>query len=215
MTFLEAVNYVLQRLRESSVSAYTSSDYSRLVGSLVNSAKREVEDAHEWHTLRETITGSIVASDTDVTFTGTSDRTRIIAVYNDTEEHRMWPKPRNQIIKYRNEGTTQSGRPDFYALKGYDSAGEMELELWPDSDGSYDLILDCINPQADLANNTTRISVPGAPVALRALALAIAERGEDGGQPFQQVMSEYSIALTDAVNRDKDNGPYHEAWYVP
>ncbi len=215
MTFLEAVNAVLLRLRQSEVSTWEASDYSKLIGQFVNEAKREVEDAHEWHALRETITASVVATDTEVTFAGTTERTRIIAVYNDTENCMMHTKPRNQIIKYRNVGTTQSARPDFYALGGYNASGEIKLELWPTSNGSYDLVMDCINPQADLTSNNTRISVAPQPIAIRALALAISERGEDGGQPYLQVMNEYATALTDAVNRDKDNGPYHEAWVVP
>jgi hypothetical protein len=215
MTYLEAVNAVLLRLRQSQVSTWESSDYSRLIGQFVNEAKREVEDAHEWHALRETISASIVVDDTTVTFSGTSERTRIIQVFNDTDDCPMYQKPRDRIIYHRNVGSTTSATPNFYGLSGYDASGNIKLELWPTSNGSYDLLLDCINPQSDLASNNTRISVAPEPVKLRALALALSERGDDGGQPFQQVMQEYSIALTDAVNRDKDNGPYHEAWVVP
>ncbi len=44
-TYLSMVNDVLTRLRESTVSSVTQNDYSSLIGSLVNDAKREVEDA--------------------------------------------------------------------------------------------------------------------------------------------------------------------------
>ena len=215
MTFLEAVNAVLLRMRQSPVSAWDASDYSKLIGQFVNEAKREVEDAHEWHALRTTISDTISAAETTATFGGTSERTRIIEVYNATDTTWLHRKPRNRIIWHRNVGTTTSGKPCFYSLGGYNASGELQIELWPTSDGSYSLTLDCINPQADLSTNTTRITVAPEPVKLRALALALAERGDDQGQPFAQVMQEYQIALTDAVNRDKDNGPDHEAWVVP
>ncbi len=215
-TYLETVNAVLLRLRLSQVASWDASDYTQLIGQLVNEAKREVEDAHEWHALRTEIDASVVADDTSVTFTATatSERTRIIQVFNDTDDIPLYQKPRNRIIYLRNVGTTTNSRPDFYALSGYDSSGNITLELWPTCDGAYTLTLDCINPQADLSENATRISVAPEPVRLRALALALAERGDDQGQAFVQVMNEYQIALTDAVNRDKDNGPYHEAWVV-
>ena len=215
MTYLEAVNAVLLRLRQSPVSSWDASDYTKLVGQFVNEAKREVEDAHEWHGLRTTIDASVVADDTDAVFNGASQRTRIIRVYNATDDTAMFQKERNRIIYYRNTGTQTASQPCFYSMKGYSADSELEIELWPTSDGSYTLTLDCINPQADLASNATLIVVPPAAVKLRAVALALAERGDDQGQTFSQVMQEYQIALTDAVNRDKDNGPYYEAWYVP
>ncbi len=215
MTYLEAINGVLLRMRLSQVSSWDASDYTKLIGQFVNEAKREVEDAHEWHALRTTIDASIVATDTTVTFAGTSERTRVIQVFNDTNNTPMFPRPRNRIVYLRNVGSTSDARPDWYALSGYNASGEITLDLWPGSDGAYDLTLDCINPQADLSSNNTRISIAPSPIRLRALALALAERGDDQGQTFAQVMNEYQIALNDAVVRDQDNGPDHEAWVVP
>ena len=214
MTFLEAVNAVLLRLRQSEVSGWDANDYSKLIGQFVNEAKREVEDAHEWHALRTTKSGSVVADDTEVEFADTTQRTRIIQVFNDTDDSLMRPRPRNWIIKQRNIGTTTTAKPCNYAMGNYGATGTVKLELWPSSDAAYDLTLDAIIPQTDLATNNNMIEVPPDPVKLRALALALGERGDDGGQSFAQVMREYDTALTDAVNRDKDNGPYHEAWIV-
>lgn len=214
MTYLEAVNAVLLRLRQSEVSSWDASNYSKLIGQFVNEAKREVEDAHEWHALRTTIDAAIVVDATEVIFNGTSQRTRIIQVFNATNNTLMYPRERNWIIKQRNLGTQTTAEPTYYSMGTYNSEGEIKLELWSTSDGAYDLTLDAIVPQNDLAENNTMITIPPDPVKLRALALALAERGDDGGQPFAQVMQEYNIALTDAVNRDKDNGPYHEAWVV-
>ena len=216
MTYLEAINGVLLRMRSSQVSSWDASDYSKLVGQFVNEAKREVEDAHEWHTLRNSgLTALIGQGSAQASFPNTNERTRIIQVFDDDQNCLLYPKRRNEITRLKNQGTNSPGQPGFYALSGYTDAGLIEIEIWPDSDGSRTIRMDAIVPQSDLMSNNTVISVSSAPVKLRALALALAERGDDQGQSFAQVMNEYQIALTDAVNRDKDNGPDHEAWYVP
>ena len=52
MTYLEAINKVLRRLREDEVAAPSTSAYSKLIGELVNDANRMVEDAWDWGELR-------------------------------------------------------------------------------------------------------------------------------------------------------------------
>ena len=51
MTYLQAVNKVLKRLRENTVSSVDETLYSRLVGEFVNDANRMVEDAWDWSEL--------------------------------------------------------------------------------------------------------------------------------------------------------------------
>ena len=64
MTFRELINQVLIRLREDTISADWSGDindsstisaYQKVIGSLVNDAKRHVEERHDWLNLRETV----------------------------------------------------------------------------------------------------------------------------------------------------------------
>jgi hypothetical protein len=54
MTYLEAVNQVLLRLREDTVTDVTGLDdpVAEMVVSLINDAKQLVEDAHTWNALR-------------------------------------------------------------------------------------------------------------------------------------------------------------------
>ena len=54
MTYLQAVNKVLRRLRENTVNSVDETLYSRLVGEFINDANRMVEDAWDWSSLRET-----------------------------------------------------------------------------------------------------------------------------------------------------------------
>ncbi len=53
MTYLEAINKVLRRLREDEVASPNTSAYSKLIGEFVNDANRLVEDAWDWAELRQ------------------------------------------------------------------------------------------------------------------------------------------------------------------
>ena len=60
-TYLQLVNDVLVRLRETTVSSVSQTSYSALIGALVNDAKREVEDAWQWSQLLDYLTFSCIA----------------------------------------------------------------------------------------------------------------------------------------------------------
>lgn len=54
--YLQLVNDVLVRLRESPVSTVSQTSYSSLIGALVNDSKREVEDSWQWSALLDYLT---------------------------------------------------------------------------------------------------------------------------------------------------------------
>ena len=71
MTYRELINQVLIRLREDTVASdwsgaindsSTVNDYQKVIGSLINDAKRSIESYHDWLVLRETVNVSTVAS---------------------------------------------------------------------------------------------------------------------------------------------------------
>jgi len=121
MTYLEAVNKVLLRMREPQVSAVSASNYSRLVGQLVNEAKREVEDAHGWQDLRTLADATVTSGDTTATFLGTSRRTRILKMYNDTEDEPMYKVGRDYIVRQREYDNYTNSRPCWWSFRGHDS----------------------------------------------------------------------------------------------
>ena len=51
MTYLELINKVLARLRETVVTTANENTYSSLIGALVNDAKKQVESSVEWTAL--------------------------------------------------------------------------------------------------------------------------------------------------------------------
>lgn len=60
-TYLQLVNDVLVRLRESPVSTVSQTPYSAMVGAFVNDAKRECEDAWQWSQLMDYLTFNCIS----------------------------------------------------------------------------------------------------------------------------------------------------------
>jgi hypothetical protein len=87
MTYLELVNSVLRRMRESTVASVNENAYSALIGEFVNDAKRVVEDAWTWRSLLDTVTIPLIsgtatynlnAYNTAATAAPLSDRSRLV-----------------------------------------------------------------------------------------------------------------------------------------
>jgi hypothetical protein len=85
-TFLQLVNDVLIRLRETVVVTNTATAYSTLIGAFINDAKREVEDAWQWSQLLDyfqfnIVTAGVYKYETTGATTGSGrtlgDRTRL------------------------------------------------------------------------------------------------------------------------------------------
>src|SRR3989337_2002200 len=83
MTFLESVNSVLSRLRETAVTSVSATTYSTQIGQFINDAKRQVEDAWNWDALYtvKTVTTSSGVSNYTGTGWGLNQKQ---AVVNDT-----------------------------------------------------------------------------------------------------------------------------------
>ena len=84
MTYLELINDVLVRLRETSISSINETTYSTLIGKFVNDAKRQVEDAFSWNVLGQTVTVSTVASTSSYSLTGAGQKFQVMDVINTT-----------------------------------------------------------------------------------------------------------------------------------
>ena len=74
MTYLNAVNSVLRRLRENEVATVQATGYSKLVGDFVNDAKDLVESAWDWSALRTTLAFNTVANTINYSLTNSGDK---------------------------------------------------------------------------------------------------------------------------------------------
>lgn len=211
-TYLEVVNKVLKRLREPTVATFNENTYSTLISELVNQAKREVEDAHNWTMLRTHVDVTTSSSDNTYTLTNAGDRARVLGAYNTTDDYFLKMVDHNWFTLATNTDST-TGQPLYYRYKGTDT-GDPVIEVYPTPDGIYTLRFDTVVPQDDLDNGGTTISVPFYPVVLRTWSLAVSERGEDQGVLYSEIDDMYETALADAIAQDASRVPGEFVWQV-
>jgi len=199
-TYLQAVNSVLRRLRETEVSTVPENNYSKLIGELVNDAKKQVEDSYDWNSLTTYFTVSTVADQYDYTVTGLGDRFKVIDFLNDTQDYAMINITAERMNRFTTFGTPQKSSPLYYTFSTVDSAsGDTKVSLFPLPDKVYTLILDAIVPQADLTSDGTIILAPPTPIILNAYARALLERGEDNGLNSSEAWALYKSSLSDNI----------------
>ena len=211
-TYLDLVNNVLIRLRETTVSSVGDTPYSSLIGVLVNDAKREIEDAYQWSALESTIVLPTVAGQREYTLTGSGRRFRVADVLNNTEDIFMQQADGTWINRQYYLADVQNAAPIYYNFVGLDSNGDTSVELWPQPDAVYSLRFNLYIPQADLSNNADTVKVPAHLVQMLAHANAVAERGEDGGQSFSELYQKYRLALADAIALESNRYDEQVTW---
>jgi hypothetical protein len=211
-TYLQLVNNVLVRLRETEVSSVGDTPYSSLIGVLVNDAKREIEDSYEWNALSQTIVVPTVNGTYEYTLTGSGQRFKTEQVLNDTDDVEMRSVAGTWIEKqYYLADATQRAAPIYYNYSGV-SGDDTRVQVWPIPDAVYNLRFYLYIPQDDLTTNSTTVKVPPHLITMLAHAKAVAERGEDGGQTFSELYQMYRLALADAVAIEKNRYDDQLVW---
>ena len=221
MTFRGLINEVLIRLREDTISSDWSGDindsttvsaYEKVIGALVNDAKRYVEQRHDWLVLRQTVDISTVASTKNYNLSS-GQEIKIIDVINNTTGTQLSQVSRAYLnnIMYPTDPT---GEPLYYGFNGSDASKNLKVDLSPIPINAETLSFDIIKFQDDLTEAATVLSVPEKPVILGAWAMAISERGEDGGTQSSLMAQESIEALKQAIILDSGNTRYETDWYI-
>ena len=214
MTYLEAINSVLRRLREDEVSNALESSYSALIGDFVNDAKRTVENSWNWSALRETTVIPTVSGTAEYSITGSGQEAVIKSVVNDTSNRFMGLQTSSYFNNvYYNQDVT-SGSPVAYIVSGVDSNDDLKIKVYPQPDGIYSLRFDLAKPQGLVTADATKIKVPYNPVVQMAFAMALRERGETGGQSAAEQFAVASTALSDAIAIDANRFPDETTFMV-
>lgn len=213
MTYLEIINSVLRRLRESEVTDVNESDYSKLIGEYVNSVKKEVEAAWNWTALSTTLTATTSAGVFNYTLSGSGSRFRVSDVVNDTQNYMLQPRSVLWMNKRFLTTDATTGAPYFYSFNGVDGSGDSKVDVYPVPDGVYVIRFNVTIPQDDLASNTDVLQIPSEPVIQGALARAISERGEDGGRLSNDQYGLYRSALADEIAIEAGRFPEETIWY--
>ena len=117
-TYLNLVNEVLRRLREDVETSVSQNTYSTMVGDYVNDAKRNVEDSHEWSTLRTTVVVTTEANVIDYALTNAGERIKVYSAINDTSNFFMNYESPNWFNNAYYISGEVTGTPDSYTLNG-------------------------------------------------------------------------------------------------
>jgi hypothetical protein len=211
-TYLDIVNNVLRRLREPVVSSVNDTDYSSMIGVMVNDSKREVEDAYEWNALTDTLTAVTSDAVFNYVLTGSRTRFRVMDVLNDTSDFNLRYAPSTWMNRQYLLTDTQKGEPMYYNFNGVDANGDTQVDLYPIPDGVYNVRFNLVIPQADLVADNTRILVPDHLVSMLTYSKAIAERGEDSGLLSSEAYQMYRLALADAVAIERNHYDEEMVW---
>ncbi len=211
-TYLDVVNNVLKRLREPTVTSINDTEYSTMVGVLVNDAKREIEDAYDWNALSETLSAVTADGVFNYVLVGSRTRFRVIDVLNDTKDFELRYAPTTWMNRQYLITDTQKGEPLYYNFNGVDNNGDTQVDLYPIPDGVYNIRFNLTIPQADLAADNDRILVPDHLVSMLAYSKAIAERGEDSGLLSSEAYQMYRLALADAVAIERNHYKEETIW---
>lgn len=213
MTYLDLVNNVLKRLRERTVETVNQTEYSTLIGILVNDAKNAVENSWNWSGLRTTLTATTVAGTFNYELNGTANKLTILDVVNDTSNMFMMYRDAHTFNNWFLNADPQGGAPLYYSFNGISSDGDTQVDVYPIPDAAYNLRFNMVLRSDDLTEDTDTFQVPYFPIQMLAYAMAIEERGEDGGQLSRAAFAAADVALSDAIALDADKHPEETIWY--
>ena len=221
MTFREAINEVLIRLREDTISSdwtgdindsSTVSAYQKVIGALVNDSKRSIESYNDWLVLRTTVDISTVATTKNYNLSSGQDF-KILDVVNSSTGTQLIQVSKAYLnsIKYPTDPT---GEPLYYGFNGADASNNLKVDLSPIPTEAQTISFDMVKYQDVLTEAATVIKIPTKPLILGAFARAVSERGEDGGTQSSLAAQEAGAAISQAVMVDSGNVQFETDWFV-
>ena len=211
MTYLQLVNAVLARLREDSVAAVSTSAYSRLIGKLVNDAKRQVEDAWDWDAMSTTLTLNTVAGTSTYVLTGSGLKPKGISINDVTNRSSLSNVPIKWIFDQQQLATVSNSQPAYYAWNVNDGT-DSKVELFPTPNGTYTLKFNLYVQQADLSADADVLILPHEAIEMGAYARALVERGEDGGLSSSEAYGIFKGILADQVALESSRFIENDVW---
>ena len=217
MTYLDIVNKVLRRLREGEATTVQGTGninaYTRLIGDYVNEAKSQIETAYDWSALRDTLTLTTAANTFNYVLVGAENSFKTLDVWNDTSKLEMRYQTSHWFNQHFLPTDPAKGAPSYYNYNGVDANGDTQVDIYPIPDGVYTVRFNVTNRNPELSADTDRVAIPVRPVILLAVAMAIEERGEDGGQQSINAYQMAQSAMADEIALDAARHPEDSIWY--
>ncbi|MEO1943258.1 MAG: hypothetical protein ABGY11_03065 [Candidatus Thioglobus sp.] len=221
MTFRELINEVLIRLREDTIAtdwsgnindSTTVTDYQKVIGSLINDSKRNIEMYHDWLVLRETVDIATVSGTRNYNLSS-GQEIKIIDVINQSTGANLVQVSR-QYINSTLYPSENSGEPLYYAFNGADSSNNLKVDLEPKPNSVQTISFDMVKYQDELKTASTVVKIPEKLVIIGTWMRAVAERGEDGGTQSTVIAMEYKEILNQSIMIDSGNTQFESEWYV-
>jgi hypothetical protein len=210
-TYLELVNDILIRMREPEVSTVNENTLSKLVGKLVNDAKRQVEDAYAWNSLTDTLMIETLANTYGYVLNGSGTRFKVIDaqdITNKSQINAVTTKMMSQSLL----NNINPGNPMYYNFNGVHTTGDTKVDFYPVPNAGLTLYFNLYIPQAELTGDADTLLAPKEPVVLGAFARALVERGEDGGLNSTEAFGLYKSSLADAIAIESSRYVEEETW---
>lgn len=213
-SYITLVNDVLARLREPTVTSVNENTMSALVGKFVNDAKREIADAYDWDAFNTSITVTTAASQyTGYSLTGAGTRFKVINVLDITKYASLIPSSIDSIERrVFSTASPQNADPSEYAFSGVSGSGDSQALFYPIPVGVNNIRFSLIVPEEDFVNDSDTTKLPKDPIVLIAKALALVERGEDGGLSSSEAYAVGKKSLADAIAIELARSPENESW---
>lgn len=210
MNYLQLVNKVLVKLRESTVGTINENDYSSLIGEFVNEAKHEVESSYNWMTLRKAVPVSVLQDifeynlgiETSSVLMRDIDDPRLPMAFCVTPgfSRQIYQLPLEYVSKWRilNENTITDSVPQHFGLQA--DQGEWSILLLERPTTALDYTFFFKVPQDELVMASDTLNVPWRPVVALAVMYALNERGEEIGEPGNIAEQRYRNDLANAIS---------------
>lgn len=180
LTFLQIINRILPRMRESTVAANNSTEYSTHVGHIINAVKAEIENAFYWNALRNTYEISTTAGVTSYSLTGAGDCI-ILSGWNTTSSVELTRGTNREFDKFffGSGGTLPQNIPHQYLPAGLDASYDRKVDIYPAPNGTYTLKFNVYTQQDDLSADGDIPLVPQPLLIEETIARLLVERGDE------------------------------------
>jgi hypothetical protein len=213
MTYKEAVNGVLRRLREDEIGSVAENSYSKLIGDFVQDAYTLVEKAWDWVGLETNISLNTVASTSVYTLDGAGVSATVMDIYDATTKAALIEVSSAWMRRSYALETTVEGTPHYWCYKGA-SADDQDptIEVYPRPNAVVTLEVAVDRSNTLLSADDEEIVIPEGPVIQLAYAIALRERGETGGQSALEQFAVAETFLADAVGYDAAKRPEKTIW---
>lgn len=196
--------------------------YQLMLLEFLNQFKEEIEGAHQWRSLVQTLPVTISSGTNSQLIASTNERSRLVRV-PDPQGNQFVPlvfditvtaypipliEMEMQEIRYRilrDSTANQTTQPSYFALDSDAATGQQVLYVWPQPNTTRNCQVTLVVPQATLTSTDldTNIKIPTTALQRGLTWLVREERGEEIGPSGMFTEQRWIIALDEEISRDR------------